>query len=247
MKIKGFISLLASAALILSMGAAPVYAEEAGDETATFCFDTAESLSLWETYGSAAETGFELSIDSSVKETGDGALLISENVTGDISPDNRFGGAYISAESLGLESFKGCTVRMSVYFDKNAAKAADTFTVFSDGIIWQTSAVSSENAGRWVKVTLTVPENADNTKIGFTIPVFSQYSGAAAYVDNIIIYNADGTAVANVGDEKISSESIEVSIGTGARIVLLVVLVIIILAVIAGIGYVVSSMLKKFI
>ena len=65
-------------------------------------------------------------------------------------------------------------------------------------------------------------------------------------MDNIIIYNADGTAVANVGDEKISSGSIEVSIGTGARIALLVVLVVIILAVVGGIGYVVSSMLKKF-
>ncbi|MCI5905235.1 MAG: hypothetical protein MRZ61_08870 [Oscillospiraceae bacterium] len=246
MKIKGFVSLLASAAMILSAGAVSVYAEEAGNETATFCFDTADSLSLWETYGSTAETGFKLSIDDSVKETGDGSLLLSENVTENIAADNQFGGAYISAEKLGLESFKGCTVQMSVYFDKDAAKAAEAFTVFSDGIIWQTSAVSSDNAGRWTKVSLTVPENADNKKIGFTIPVFSQYSGAAAYVDNIIIYNADGTAIANVGDEKISSGSIEVSIGTGARIALLVVLVVIILAVIGGIGYVVSSMLKKF-
>lgn len=246
MKIKGFVSLLASAALILSAGAVQVCAEDVNTETATFCFDTADSLSLWETYGSTAETGFELSIDSSVRETGDGALLISENVAEDIDSDSQFGGAYISAESLGLESFKGCTVQMSVYFDKSAAEAAEAFTVFSDGIVWQTSAVSSENAGRWTKVSLTVPENADNTKIGFTIPVFSQYSGAAAYVDNIIIYNADGTAVANVGDEKISAGSIEVSIGNGARIALLVVLVIVILAVVGGIGYVVSSVLKKF-
>lgn len=246
MKIKGFVSLLASAAIILSVGAASVCAEEADAETATFCFDTADSLSMWETYGAIEETGFAMSIDSSVKETGDGSLLISENVTGDVSADNKFGGAYITAEALGLESFKGCTVQMSVYFDKSAAKAADAFTVFADGMVWQTSAISSENAGRWTKVSLTVPENADNTKIGFTIPVFNKYSGAAAYVDNIIIYNANGTAIANIGDEKTSSGNIEVSLGTGARIILLVVLVIVILAVVGGIGYVVSSMLKKF-
>lgn len=246
MKIKGFVSLLASVALILSAGAAQVCAEEAVTETATFCFDTADSLSLWETYGSVAETGFELGIDPDLKEKGDGALRISENVTEEIATDNQFGGAYITAESMGLESFKGCTVQMSVYFDKTAAGLADAFTVFSDGIVWQTSAISSESAGRWVKVSLTVPENAENTKIGFTIPVFKQYSGAAAYVDNVIIYNADGKAIANVGDEKISSGSIVVSIGTGARIALLAVLVVVILAVVGGIGYVVSSVLKKF-
>ena len=170
----------------------------------------------------------------------------SENITSDISEDQQFGGVYFTAESLGLEDFKGCTVRMSVLFDENAADAVSDFTVFSDGVVWITSGISDENSGRWSKVSLTVPENASNTKIGFTIPVYSQYSGAVAYVDNVVVYKADGTAIENQGDYSLTSDGITVSIGTGGRIGLVIVLVILIFAIIGGIGFVVSTCLKRF-
>ena len=153
---------------------------------------------------------------------------------------------YFTAESLGLEDFKGCTVRMSVLFDENAADAVSDFTEFSDGVVWITSGISDENSGRWSKVSLTVPENASNTKIGFTIPVYSQYSGAVAYVDNVVVYKADGTAIENQGDYSLTSDGITVSIGTGGRIGLVIVLVILIFAIIGGIGFVVSTCLKRF-
>lgn len=244
MKLKRILSALAAAAVMVSACAFPSYAE---GETAAFCFDTDASLSSWETYGSVTETGLKLSISNDIKETGDGSLCISENVSaGDINNENSYGGAYVSAETLGLSSFSGCTVEMSVYIDKDAAALTDSFTIFSDGIVWLASSVPSENAGKWTTVSLTIPENADNTRIGFEIPVFTSYSGNAAYIDNIIIRDVNGSTVANVGDEKVSASSIDVSIGTGARIALLVVLVVIILAVIGGIGFVVSSLLKRF-
>ncbi len=244
---KKIISIFAAVTVMLSSSAFAASAETtSADDAATYCFDSDVSLAQWEAYGSTAETGFSLSIDTSIKESGDGSLCVSENIAEDIDADSRFGGTYVSAGTLGLESFKGCTIEMSVYLDEDAAAAGGSFTMFSDGIVWLTSAVTSENAGKWVTLSLTVPENADNTRIGFTIPVFSQYNGKAAYVDNLTVYSSDGTAIANVGDQKISSGSIVVSLSTGARIALLIVLVVIIAAVVGGIGFVVSSFIKRF-
>lgn len=242
---KKIISAFLAAVTAAALSSVPVIAEESA-RNATYCFDNDSAITAWESYGSTDLTGLELSVTKDKKESGDGALCISENITSDISEDQQFGGVYFTAESLGLEDFKGCTVRMSVLFDENAADAVSDFTVFSDGVVWITSGISDENSGRWSKVSLTVPENASNTKIGFTIPVYSQYSGAVAYVDNVVVYKADGTAIENQGDYSLTSDGITVSIGTGGRIGLVIVLVILIFAIIGGIGFVVSTCLKRF-
>lgn len=242
---KKIISAFLAAVTAAALSSVPVFAEESA-QNATYCFDNNSAITTWESYGSTDLTGLELSITKDTKESGDGALCISENITSDIPEDQQFGGVYFTAESLGLEDFKGCTVQMSVLFDENAADAVSDFTVFSDGVVWITSGISDENSGRWSKVSLTVPENASNTKIGFTIPVYSQYSGAVAYVDNVVVYKADGTAIENQGDYSLTSDGITVSIGTGGRIGLVIVLVILIFAIIGGIGFVVSTCLKRF-
>ncbi len=249
MKIKKLISSVLAAVCAAAITVIPVCAEDNGDsaENATYCFDSDSSLSQWEAYGSISETGLTYDITTSSREYGDGSLRVAENVVSEIDENIRYGGVYVSASSLGREDFGGCTVQMSFMFEGEAAEAAEAFTLFSDGMVWVTSEVSAENNGRWSKISLTVPENAKNDKVGFTIPVFTPYSGTVVYVDNVMIYDENGNLIPNVGDYNISSASIEVSIGTGGRIALIILLVVLAVGVVVGIGYIVSSFLKKFI
>lgn len=243
---KKIISALLAAAVISVSGLIPAMAaDEAVIQNATFCFDNDTSLSMWETYGSVKETGFELSI-SGTAESGRGSLGIVESCKGNIADDNKFGGAYITAEALGLENFKGCTIQASVMFDSQVGQNADSFTMFSDGIVWVSTQISSDTAGRWSKVSLTVPDNADNTKIGFTIPVYSAYEGNVAYIDNLVIYNSDGTIIANIGDQQSAPADAIVPVSLGGRITLIVVLVVIIAIAALCARFVIVSLKKKF-
>lgn len=243
MNIKKIISAIIASAVVAVV---PVAAFAESDyANATFCFDNESGISMWETYGSVAETGLELKIDTAVRETGNAALCIYEDVKADIATENQHGGVFISADKLGLEDFSGCTIQASVYFEPDAVGKTNAFSLYSDGIIWLTSELSAENSG-WNKVSLTVPGNSTNTTVGFTIPNYSVYTGNVCYIDNVIIYDATGTAIANIGDYAEAADSIEVSVGTLGRILLVVLLVVIIVGVIAGIGFVVSMLLKKF-
>lgn len=241
MQIKKIIAAAAASIAALSAIAFTAFA----DEYATFCFDTDASISMFQSYGSTAEAGFSASIDEQTKNDGSGSLMLSENVTEPIAAENRFGGLYLEASSFELDSFAGCTVTMKVMFDKEAAKLSNNFSVFTDGIVWMTYDVSNQQAGQWVDVALTVPDNAQNTRIGFSIPVFELYNGTVAYVDDLTITKPDGTAVANIGDQKESSK-IEVSIGQTSRIILLIVVCVIIIAVIAGVGFIISKFQNRF-
>ncbi|MBQ8826847.1 MAG: hypothetical protein IJ007_07130 [Oscillospiraceae bacterium] len=242
MKIKKFISAVIASAV---MAAVPLCAN-AAEGDATFCFDNSNAVSAWQTYGSIEQTGFTYNVVSDVKESGNGSLEMNVSISKDIPEDERYGGIYLTAESLGLESFKGCTMQASVYFNPEAADATDKFTIYSDGIVWLTSEVSDENTG-WTMVSLTVPDTAANTGMGFEIPVFSTYDGTVCYVDNVIIYDGLGNAIANMGDSELSSANVEVSIGTAGRILLIILLAVLVVGIVAGIGFVVSKLLKKFI
>lgn len=242
MNIKKIISAIIASAVVAVV---PVAAFAEGYTNATFCFDNESGISMWETYGSVAETGLELKVDTVVRETGNAALCIYEDVKAEIDPASQHGGIYISADKLGLENFSGCTIQASVYFEPEAVGKTNAFSLYSDGVLWITSELSAENSG-WNKVSLTVPGNAANTNIGFVIPNYSIYTGNVCYVDNVIIYDANGTAIANMGDYAEAAESIEVSVGTLGRILLVVLLVVLIVGIIAGIGFIVSMLLKKF-
>ena len=241
MKITKIIAAAAASVMALS---AVAFSAFAADE-ATFCFDNDTSLSMFQSYGSTAETGFTASIDEQTKVNGNGSLRLSENVTESIADDNRFGGLYFDSTSIGLDSFAGCTVSMKVLFDKDAAKLAQSFTVFSDGIVWMNTDLSNENAGKWADVAIAIPGNADNTRLGFSIPIFESYNGTVAYIDDLTVTTADGTVVANIGDQQEASQ-ITVSISKGPRIILIVLVCVILVGVVACVGFVISKFQNKF-
>ena len=241
MKITKIIAAAAASVMALSAAAFSAFAVD----EATFSFDTDTSLSMFQSYGSTTETGFKASIDEQTKVDGNGSLKLSENVTESIADDNRFGGVYIDSSSVGLDSFAGCTVSMKVLFDSDAAKLAQSFSVFSDGIVWLSTDLSNENAGKWTDVSLTVPENADNTRLGFSIPVFESYNGAVAYIDELTVTTPDGMAIANIGDQKEASQ-VTVSISKGPRIILIVLVCVILVGVVACVGFVISKFQNKF-
>lgn len=241
MKITKIIAAAAASVIALS---AVVFSAFAADE-ATFCFDNDTSLSMFQSYGSTAETGFTASIDEQTKVNGNGSLKLSENVTESIADDSRFGGLYFDSTSIGLDSFAGCTVSMKVLFDKDAAKLAQSFTVFSDGIVWMNTDLSNENAGKWADVAIAIPGNADNTRLGFSIPIFESYNGTVAYIDDLTVTTADGTVIANIGDQQEASQ-ITVSISKGPRIILIILVCVILVGVVACVGFVISKFQNKF-
>lgn len=241
MKITKIIAAAAACAMALSAVAFSAFA----DDEATFCFDSDSSLSTLQGYGSTEETGFTASIDEQTKVSGNGSLKLSENVTESIADDNRFGGLYFESSSVGLDSFAGCTISMKVFLDKDAAKLMQSFTIFSDGIVWMSSDLGNENAGKWADIAITIPGNADNTRFGFSIPVFESYSGTVAYIDDLTVTKSDGTAVANIGDYQEASQ-VEVSISKGPRIILIVLVCILLVGVVACVGFVISKFQNKF-
>lgn len=241
MKITKIIAAAAASVMALS---AVVFSAFAADE-ATFCFDNDTSLSMFQSYGSTAETGFTASIDEQTKVNGNGSLKLSENLTESIADDSRFGGLYFDSTSIGLDSFAGCTVSMKVLFDKDAAKLAQSFTVFSDGIVWMNTDLSNENAGKWADVAIAIPGNADNTRLGFSIPIFESYNGTVAYIDDLTVTTADGTVIANIGDQQEASQ-ITVSISKGPRIILIILVCVILVGVVACVGFVISKFQNKF-
>lgn len=242
MKLKKIFAALTAAAAIFSAASFTAFALEDGQ--ATYCFDTADKLADWQTYGSAAETGFSFKQITANSKNGEGCIAVSENVTGEIS--DAYGGAFISAETLGLPNFSGCTVSMSVLLNAAAVNNIENFSLYSDGVIWLETPIIELDASNWTEVTLTIPENAENSNIGFTIPTFSLFSGEIVYIDDFAVTNADGTLIANVGDYKAKSAVETETVSTGTNIVLTIVLVVLILAIVAGIGIIVSSVIKRF-
>lgn len=242
MKLKKILaSFIASAVVISSLSFSAL---AIGDGEATYCFDNANRIADWETYGSVAETGLTFAPVAGVSQNGEGSLLVSEKVTGEI--ENAFGGAFITADKVGLDSFQGCTITMSVLLCKGAENAVDQFSLYSDGIVWLQSRPIGINTATWTEISITLPEDANNSKIGFTIPTYSQYSGDILYIDDLSITRADGTVVANLGDHQVKTMTSDNTVSTGTNVALTILLVVLILAIVGGIGFIVSAIVKKF-
>ncbi|MCM1329377.1 MAG: hypothetical protein NC253_08030 [Ruminococcus sp.] len=241
MKLKKFFAVLTAAAA-LAVCSLTAFALEDGQ--AAYCFDTADKLSDWQTYGSVSETGFAFKQTTANSKNGEGCIAVSEKFTGEVS--DTYGGAYVSASTFGLPDFGGCTISMSVLLNPEAEDYIENFSLYSDGMIWLETPVVGINSQTWTEFTLTVPANAENSQVGFTIPTFSPYSGEIVYIDDFSIVQADGTLIANTGDYKAKTASSAETVSTGTNIILTVVLVVLILAIVAGIGVIVSSVIKKF-
>lgn len=242
MKLKKIFAAVIAAAAILTSSSLTAVALEDGQ--ATYCFDTAEKLSDWQTYGSTAETGFAFKQTIANSKNGEGCIVVSENADGDVS--EKYGGAYISAEAFGLKNFGGCTISMSVMLKDGAAAYIENFSLYSDGMIWLETPVANINSKEWTEFTLAVPDNAENPKVGFTIPTFNKCSGEIVYIDDFAVTTSDGNVISNVGDYKAKSVSSTETVSKGTNIVLTIVLVVLILAIVGGIGLIVSSAIKRF-
>lgn len=242
MKLKKIFAAITAAAAILTSSSLTAMALEDGQ--ATYCFDTADKLADWQTYGSTAETGFSFKQTTANSKNGEGCIAVSENVTGEVS--ETYGGAYIDAATLGLSDFGGCTISMNVLLGNGAENYIENFSLYTDGMIWLETPIVDINSNTWTEVTITVPAGTENTKAGFTIPTFSTYSGEIAYIDDFAVTTSDGTVIANVGDYKAKAVSETENVSKGTNIVLTIVLVVLILAIVGGIGLIVSSVIKRF-
>lgn len=241
MKLKKFLS-AAIASAVIAAGSASVSALNDGE--ATYCFDTNAAMADWQTYGSVAETGTKADQTTSVSKNGNGSLLVSVNVADEI--DSRFGGFYVDASELGLESFQNCTVEMSVLLCENAEGFYDNFCLFSDGMIWIANTPETLSTSEWTTLKLEIPENANNGRVGFTIPTFSLHKGDILYIDDFSVTDPDGKIIANKGDYAVKAITSAESVSSGTNIVLTILLVVLILVIVGGIGIIVSSAIKRF-
>lgn len=241
MKLKKIFAAIAAAAVA---GATSLTCLAVSDGDAAYCFDTNSRISDWQAYGTVDETGFAFAQTVKQSKNGEGSLLVSENISAE--SDDYYGGAFITAESLGLPNFGGCTITMSVLLADGAEENCENLALYSDGIIYLESRAENLSSKTWTDITLEIPEDASNTKAGFTLPTLKAYSGELVYIDDFSVVKADGTAVSNLGDYKMKTITSEDTVPSWVNIILVVVLVVLIVIIIGGIGILVSNGMKKF-
>lgn len=242
MKLKNIVSAVLAGVVAAGMCFSTAYA--VGDGEATYCFDNDTKISDLTSYGSVKDTGMTLTLTKLETKNGNGALVVSEKVEAEIP--NKFGGYYFTPEQFGLKDFQNCTIEMSVKLCENAENRYDNFSLFTDGMLWSNVPVTGLSTEEWTTVSMTVPDGATNTKLGFTIPTFKMHNGDILYIDDIVITKPDGTAVANVGDYELKAITAEDAASPLENILLTVLLVVIILAIVGGIGIIVSKSLRRF-
>ena len=242
MKLKKIFAAFIAAVTIAGTTAATCFA--VGDGEAAYCFDTAAKTSDWQTYGSVDETGFKFTQTTKESKNGEGSLLISEDNSEEVT--DAYGGAFITADTLGLSNFGGCTISMSVLLTKSAENRVNNFGLYSDGVIWLFASSGEVNSETWTDIVLEIPADAGNTRVGFTIPTFDVYKGDVLFIDDFSVVDADGRTISNQGDYKMKTIRAENTVAGWVNIVLIVVLVILIVVIVVGIGILVSSGIRKF-
>lgn len=241
MKLRKIFAAFAATAVIMGTSATCF---AVGDGEATYCFDTAAKIADWQTYGNVEETGFAITHDVKHSNNGEGCILVSEKNASALS--DGYGGAYVEASSVGLKDFGGCTVSMSVLLCEGAEDYCENFAIYSDGIIWVQNSPESVSTKTWSEVSLAVPDGATNTRVGFTIPTLTAYSGDILYIDDFTVTDSEGAVIANVGDYQTKTLTSENTVSGGTNIFLTILLVVLILAIVGGIGFIVSSAIRKF-
>lgn len=182
----------------------------AADQTATFAFDNDTGIALWRTENEALikETGFRGTVSKTKPQDGAGSLAVYENLTGTVDRDEMGNGTmFVTAAAVGLQNFAGCTITAQIYPTKAAMLSKPEITFFTDGMLYLPSSTAEWTADKWNTVAMTVPDNCDNTRLGFFIPLYTTYIGDVFYIDNITITQSDGTVVPNVGDYQVPDDS----------------------------------------
>jgi hypothetical protein len=240
--IKKFISAVSAIILTASMLTATVFASPED----VFCFDNDTSLTYWSTEGEAAvaATGFKLAIDNDVKYDGAGSLAFSERMTSEA--ENIGGGAYFTSGSVGVSTLAGATITAKVFPVGEALDFGATITMYSDGEVYIPTTITNLKADTWQEITLKIPSNCNNTKIGFNIPLNRIYNGTVFYVDDLKITQANNSVVPNIGDSQEPVETPFHSLSTFEQILMIGGLVIIVAAVIIFIIVTVVKSRKKY-
>lgn len=239
---KKLLSLLIAAAAAFTMSTA-VYAETDKSDSvgaATITFDTEKSLDYIHTFGNASDTGLTMELTEKDAISGKG-LKLSESFKGEIS--NRYGGFYLDAEDFGLDSFSGYTMKIYINASSKAAKATSQFEIFTDGEQWSSQSFLTDSAGSYRVATITVPADAENSKIGISFPIVSGFEGDLGMFDDITITDNYGKTIPNVGD-------IDNSLYQGpsgfTSVITVILFILLVLAVIAGVVFFVKKALGKY-
>jgi hypothetical protein len=229
--------------MAMSLMALPVFASE----SAALAFDNDSSVKLFlnDNADLVKTTGFKYVVSDKESYDGAGALAVSESYVGD-TIENSSGGAYITADRFGLTDFAGCTISAKLY-PTGASRAANPEIVFyTDGMLYLPTATTDWKADSWNDVTLAVPENCNNTRFGFLIPVKSTFSGDVFYLDEVVITRPDGETVANIGDYEAPQEGLSGDINDTLAIILTVILAAGAVAIIVLLIYIIVRRTKRY-
>lgn len=231
-------------AVIMGSVTGNVYCAETADETeatedvtrATVCFDNTEVTNTYiHTFGDTALSGLTYSGISGKDAYEDGSLQISESFT-DAPSEEVNAGIYFSATDFGMESFAGCTVTLKILAESSGA---DAIEVYSDGDIYLSDNVNITANPAWIDVTLSIPEDIENTNLGVLITASEMISDNICRIDNLNIYDANGTLIENIGDyQEISEEK-----NTANKVLMIIVFIVLIVAVVGVCGF----FIKKFV
>ena len=240
---KKLLSLLLAAASVLTMSTAVLADDTSSNDAAekpTFSFDTKDSLSYLHKFGNAEDTNLSIDVTESGSIEGR-ALKFSEDFKGSIS--NQYGGVYIDASDLGLDTFAGFTFEVNIKATKAASKAASQIVIFGDGQQWISSNVDITTPDKWVKGSVSVPANVSDTKFGISIPITQEFSGDVILVDNVKIYDNYGKQIANVGD---IDTTLAKKPNLFLRILGIIGFIVLILGVLGGGAFFIMKVLRRY-
>lgn len=238
---KKFIAVILAAAAAFTMGTAVfAEAEKTDDIETTITFDTEKAMEYIHVFGNADETKLDLTLTDENAFSGK-ALKMEESFDTELT--TRYGGFYLDAADFGLESFAGYSITMSVFVTEAAAKKTNKLEMFSDGEEWRSKSVGTDDAGNWRVVTINVPANVNNNKVGLSIPIIEPFEGEVGMCDDIIIKDQYGKTLVNIGD--IDNSLYEAPNGV-VSVLTTILFILLIIAVILGVGYFLMKVLWAY-
>lgn len=194
---KKLISLMIGIAMAVSLLPISLAADEEGEviDAPTYSFDTSLRTMDFEVFGVGIDAGMSFGISKAEKVSGTSIEVKVKN-TEERTED--FGGIWISADKLGLESFEGCRITMSIRTTAEYADVSTFMQLISTEPEWDQTNITTSLKDVWRKVTIEIPEGHKNKYVGLKIPVTVPYTGTIMYIDNVYVYDADGVLFENV-------------------------------------------------
>jgi hypothetical protein len=232
-------------ALIMSMSLFSLTVFASQDAALAFDNDSSIELFVNDNAELVKTTGFKYAVSNKETFDGEGALAVSESYVGN-PIENSSGGAYITADSLGLTDFAGCTISAKLYPTATAMAVNPEIVLYTDGMLYLPTATTDFTADSWNDVTLVVPENCNNTRFGFLVPVKNTFSGDVFYLDEVVITRPDGSLVSNVGDYAAPEEGLSGDIDDTLAIILGAILVVGVIAIVILLIYLIVRRTKRY-